>query len=176
MPDPLDIHVDLGAGDGGFLRDRAKRLPDTCFLGVERLLGRARKIARRSWRADLRNVRVARIEVSYAVKWLFPPASVSSITILFPDPWPKRRHHGNRLIQPGFMEDCRRCLRPDGWLAIKTDDEPYFDHVRRVLEVCQGFKPWDVDVAELLPEKTDFERDFEKEGRSFYFAALKAAV
>lgn len=167
---PPTIHVDLGAGDGGFIRARAQNHPNTYFLAVERLLGRVRKIARHS----LKNIKVLRIEASYAVQYLFPPRSVTSITILFPDPWPKRRHHPNRLIQLPFLDQCARCLRTDGWLGIKTDDASYFEHIQKQLSACKNLKLWiDADSSILLPEPTDFEKDFLKAKRPIYFAAAR---
>lgn len=168
------IHVDLGAGDGGFLRARARNHPGTDFLGVERLLGRVRKIARGAFRENLGNLRALRIEVGYAVEYLFPPDSIDAITILFPDPWPKRRHHKHRLIQPAFLEACGRALRPTGWLAIKTDDPNYFEQINEALAGCAGLQPWHgAEAAALLPEVTDFERDFVREARPIYFLAAR---
>ncbi len=173
-PKPKAIHIDLGAGDGGFVLARAKNHPDTSFLAVERLLGRARKIVRRTSREGLENLRVLRVEARYAVEYLFQPHSISSMTILFPDPWPKRRHQGNRLIQKPFLEQCARCLAPDGWIGIKTDDEAYFAQILKALDDCQGLKRWqDADSKILLPETTDFEHDFLKAGRSIYFVAAR---
>jgi tRNA (guanine-N7-)-methyltransferase len=168
------IHIDLGAGDGGFILQRAKRLPNVSFLAVERLLGRARKIAKKSAREGLPNIRVLRIEATYAVERLFPPSSVDSITILFPDPWPKRRHHKNRLIQLPFLVLCSKVLKPKGWLAIKTDNQNYFQYISETLSICPHFKPWlEANPEQLLPELTDFEKDFLKEGRPIHFIAAK---
>lgn len=168
------IHVDLGAGDGGFIRTRAVNHPDTYFLAVERLLGRVRKISRLSLQKELRNLRVLRMEASYAVEYLFPPQSITSITILFPDPWPKRRHQNNRLVQKSFLERCTRCLKPDGWIGMKTDDHSYFQQMIKAIDTCPGLQSWnDVDPKVLLPELTDFEKDFLKEGRQIYFLAAK---
>jgi len=166
------IHADLGAGDGGFVCQRARNHPKTNFLAVERLLGRARKIARRARRERLPNVRVVRIEASYAVEHLFSASSVRSMTILFPDPWPKRRHHKNRLIQRPFLEHCAACLEPGGWLAIKTDDASYLEQINMAFSECKGLKRWMEARSEtLIPETTDFEREFLKENRPIYFVA-----
>ncbi len=173
---PESIHVDIGAGDGGFVCQRARNHPEMNFLAVERLLGRARKIARRALREQLAHVRVARIEAAYAVERLFPASSIHTMTILFPDPWPKRRHHKNRLIQRSFLERCATCLRADGWLAIKTDDASYFEQISDALAECKGLKRWqDVQPEILLPETTDFEREFLKEKRSVWFVAARRA-
>ncbi|NUN92145.1 MAG: tRNA (guanosine(46)-N7)-methyltransferase TrmB [Verrucomicrobiae bacterium] len=171
---PARVEVDLGAGDGGFVAERARRHPACAFLAVERLLGRTRKIARRAARLDLANVRVLRIEASYAVERLLPPHSVDAITVLFPDPWPKRRHHKNRLLQTSLLDACARALKPNGWIAIKTDDSAYFAHIRAAAAASPLLQLWNDATAEtLLPEITDFERDFLKEGRPIHFLALR---
>jgi tRNA (guanine-N7-)-methyltransferase len=174
MSQDSPVHLDLGAGDGGFICARAKKHPEVRFLAIERLLGRVRKICKKAYRENIKNVRVLRIEGAYAVEHLFPKHSLDSITILFPDPWPKRRHHPQRLIQTSFLKHCASCLKPDGWLGIKTDDAPYFEHIQKVLSQSQEWVPWkEADAANLLPEKTDFETDFLKEGRTIHFVALR---
>ncbi len=144
------------------------------FLAVERLLGRSRKIARRACREQLANVRVVRIEAAYAVERLFPAGSVSAMTILFPDPWPKRRHHKNRLIQRSFLKSCAGCLQADGWLAIKTDDAAYFEQIEEALAECKPLERWkEIQAQNLIPETTDFEREFLKEQRPVHFVAAR---
>lgn len=173
---PTKIHVDLGAGDGGFIRDRALKNPDTSFLAVERLLGRARKISRRAARAGLTNVRILRIEAAYAVECLFPASSVHSMTILFPDPWPKRKHWKNRLIQSAFLDLCAGCLAPGGWIAMKTDHAAYAEHMIEALAGSTRLKRWEGPEAEgLLSESTDFEEEFRKEGRAFHLLVARRA-
>jgi tRNA (guanine-N7-)-methyltransferase len=84
------LQVDLGCGDGSFLCALAQRNPDQNFLGIERLLGRIRSAARKA--AMVGNVRLLRMESSYAVRYLLPAGLVETFYLLFPDPWPKRRH------------------------------------------------------------------------------------
>src|SRR4051794_9840264 len=95
---PQPLEVELGAGDGSFLVEWAKQNPQHNFLGIERLLGRIRKIERKAVRAGLHNLRVMRIEASYFMEYLLPEKSVSSLHVYFPDPWPKRKHWKNRLV------------------------------------------------------------------------------
>src|SRR6201996_9154081 len=97
------VELDLGAGDGGFAIAYAQQHPGINLLAVERLLGRVRKIEKRAARAGLTNVRVLRLEFGYTVKYLLPPDSVSVAHIMFPDPWPKRRHWDRRAVQAGFV-------------------------------------------------------------------------
>src|SRR5688572_3512508 len=95
--DDHPVEVDLGSGDGGFLLAYATTHRDRNFIGVERLLGRLRKIDRKGRRAGLEHIRLIRLEAAYLVQYLLPPASIAAMHIYFPDPWPKRRHWPRRL-------------------------------------------------------------------------------
>ena len=121
------LEVDLGCGDGSFLVEMARHFPERRFLGVERLLGRVRKVCRKLQRAGLENARVLRLESRYTVEWLLPGDSVSRLHLLCPDPWPKARHHRRRLLQPEFLAAVARVLEPGGEFLFKTDNEEYFE-------------------------------------------------
>jgi tRNA (guanine-N7-)-methyltransferase len=153
------LEVDVGCGDGSFLVEVARRFPERNFLGIERLLGRVRKTCRKAARLALDNVRVLRLEASYAVRYMLPPESVSVFHVGFPDPWPKRRHHQRRLINDAFLDTVRAALRPGGELRVSTDDAPYFEHIRRVVSQRADFAetPWPDNPN--YP-KTDFEKQF----------------
>src|SRR2546427_997705 len=113
------LHVDLGCGDGSFLCALAQRLPDKNFLGIERLSGRVRSSARKA--ASLDNVRLLQMESSYAVRYLLPAGSVETFYLLFPDPWPKRRHHRRRIVTPDFLGYVHTALKVNGGIYIATD-------------------------------------------------------
>lgn len=162
------IEVDLGCGDGEFLSQLAKSFPDRNFLGVERLKGRARKAARKLARAGLTNARVLRIESGYAVQWLFPPESVAAAHILFPDPWPKRRHWRRRLMKAELVAALHRALVPCGEVHFATDSEEYF---------CQTlplFGPGWLRVEPLQRRgqewRTEFERAYASAGKPIHRA------
>src|SRR5271154_6441809 len=108
------IELDLGAGDGGFALSYAQQHPEVNLLAVERLLGRVRKIEKRAVRAGLTNLRVLRLQFGYTVKYLLPNANVAIAHIMFPDPWPKRRHWPRRLMQPEFVRALAAALKPGG--------------------------------------------------------------
>ena len=121
------LHVDLGCGDGSFLAALAARLPDTNFLGIERLAGRVEKACRKTSMLD--NVRVLLAETSHALRYLLPGASVEEFYLLFPDPWPKRRHQQHRIVTPDFLNSIHTALEEGGVLRIATDQLDYFQQI-----------------------------------------------
>lgn len=160
--------VDLGCGDGGFLLQMAEHYPETRFLGVERLLGRIRKVCNESERRGLDNVRGLRIESRYFLEWLMEPGCISRLHYLFPDPWPKEKHHKNRLFQDSFIPVLHRALAPDGELLFKTDYEEYFEWCCERLNASPLFAQaaWD---APFYP-KTDFQKQWEAMGKPIFAA------
>lgn len=158
------VEVELGAGDGGFILEQAARHPERNFFALERLLGRARKIAKRGTERGRANLKVLRLESSYFVERLCPADSVAVVHIMFPDPWPKKRHHKHRLIQPEFLLKLTRVLAPGGEVRFTTDHEDYFAWAMEHWHAAPGWKnggEW--DAAGDPP--TDFERLFREEGR-----------
>ncbi|HBJ84821.1 MAG TPA: tRNA (guanosine(46)-N7)-methyltransferase TrmB [Verrucomicrobiales bacterium] len=122
------LEIDLGCGDGTFITGMAARHPERDYLGVERMLGRVDKTARKIERMQLPNARIMRLESAYTVAWLLPKASVSRLHLLCPDPWPKKKHTARRLVnQAEFLDGLTRILVPGGEFLLKTDDQPYFE-------------------------------------------------
>ena len=103
------LHVDLGCGDGSFVCALAQRLAEKNLLGIERLLGRIRSSAHKA--AGLSNVRLLQMESSYAVRYLLSAGSVETFYLLFPDPWPKRRHQRRRIVTPDFLRSIHTALK-----------------------------------------------------------------
>jgi tRNA (guanine-N7-)-methyltransferase len=167
---PFDI--DLGSGEGSFIRAMAARHPERNFLGIERLLGRVRKVCRAIAREGLTNARIVRIENAYALRYLLPLGTVSVAHVGFPDPWPKRYHQRRRLIQDGFMEALHGILIDGGELRVKTDDLPYFQWMEKVFVRAKGYEQLDWPDDPDYPI-TDFERRFVAQGLPIYRARLR---
>jgi tRNA (guanine-N7-)-methyltransferase len=128
----------------------AQRTPAKDFLGIERLLNRVRISARKA--AALDNVRVLRVESSYAVRYLLPAESVERFYLLFPDPWPKRRHYQRRIVTPEFLSSIHAALQKNGTVYIATDDVDYSGKIKAVAESDPGFAISDDDV-DLPPSR-----------------------
>ena len=133
-------------------------------------LGRIRKLDRKGRRAGLTNLRGVQIESSYFLQYLLPPHSASALHVYFPDPWPKKRHRKNRLINERFPEIACAALMPGGFVYLRTDDEDYFNQMTEVFRTDAKFQKMEtpLELAELL---TDFEQEFRRRG----IKALRAA-
>jgi len=139
----------------------AEKNPEHDFLGIERLAGRVRSACRRIERARLRNARVLRIEISYVVERLLPPNSVAAFHLMFPDPWPKRRHAPRRLVSEDFIASMHRALRADGSVRISTDDSAYFGQIKQLVSQSALYV---VDSAHPSFAVSKFEKRFTHEG------------
>lgn len=163
------LQVDLGCGDGSFLSALAQGAPEKNFLGIERLAGRVEKACRKA--AKVENMRVLHLEISYAVEHLLPAHSVAVFHLMFPDPWPKRRHHRRRLVTPAFLNSIHAALEENGVVRIATDQSDYFETIRRLGECHSGFRVVDPNDLDLPPTK--FERTFRDQAATIYRLALR---
>lgn len=163
FPVAQPLEIELGCGDASFLVDYASRHPRHNFIGVERLLGRIRKLDRKGRRAGLTNLRGVRIECGYFLEWLLPPGSAHVLHVYFPDPWPKKKHARHRLINERFPVLARAALSPGGLVYLRTDDADYFKQMTDVFAGRREFEPTETP-ADLAALPTDFEREFTERG------------
>ncbi len=175
FPDPSrPLELDVGCGDGTFLLQMAAHYPERDFLGIERLSGRIRKICKRAARAGLTNVRVLHLESAYTLAWLLPPACASRVHLLFPDPWPKKRHAFHRFVHPENLAGLHRVLLPGAPLLFKTDHPDYFTEATAVVDNSPLFQrlPW-LPPHEFYPI-TDFEQQWLDQGKPIQSARWEA--
>jgi tRNA (guanine-N7-)-methyltransferase len=172
------LQVDLGCGDGSFISALAEQMPDKNFLGIERLLGRIRSAARRA--APVGNVRLLRMESSYAVRYLLPAGSVETFYLLFPDPWPKRRHWRRRIVTGEFLRAICQALAENGRFLIATDHLNYFEKIEEIARANPDFTvaspraadPFDLRSGQVLP-LTKFAQQFRAQGSAIHCLELR---
>jgi len=170
------LEIDLGSGDGTFLVEMARQHPERDFLGVERLGGRVLKTAKKIKRAGLQNARVLQLESAYTVGWLLPALSISRLHLLCPDPWPKKRHHKNRLVNNvEFLNGLERILVPGGEFLLKTDHEDFFHNAIESLSQRSAFERLDWPDDAFFYPQTDFEKHWLSQGLSIYRAQWRRA-
>jgi tRNA (guanine-N7-)-methyltransferase len=163
------LQVDLGCGDGSFLCELAEQFPEKNFLGIERLTKRVEKLRRKAEKID--NVRVLGTDTLFAVGYLLPENSVETFYLLFPDPWPKRRHQERRIFTDDFLDAIAAGLEQNGVLRIATDQLDYFHWIERLSCAHPEFEVVDLDGV-ILP-LTKFERKFREQDMPIYQLTLR---
>ena len=165
------LHVDLGCGDGSFLCEMAEQFPKRNFLGVERLTKRVEKVRRKA--EKLENVRVLRADTLFAVRYLLPESSVETFYLLFPDPWPKRRHQFRRIFTRDFLDVIAAALEKQGVLRVATDQLEYFRQIERLSRADPQFQIVSQSSTDGVLPVTKFERKFREQGLPIYRLTLR---
>ena len=130
MPEAEAVWLEIGFGGGEHLAEQAVRHPATLLLGAEPFLNGAASALRHIDDRALANVRL-HVGDARELLAVLPSSGLDRIFILFPDPWPKARHHKRRLVQPDLVEDLVRVLAPGGRLRFATD---WADYANSALE------------------------------------------
>ena len=131
--------LDIGFGDGDALATSAANFPALDYLGVEVHEPGVGHLLLLLEQAALTNVRVIVRDGAEVLPQLLPDASFAAVNLFFPDPWPKKRHHKRRLVQPPFVAELARVLERGGLLHIATDWADYARHTREVVEQSPRF-------------------------------------
>ena len=165
------LHVDLGCGDGSFLCEMAQQFPKTNFLGIERLTKRVEKV--RSKTEKIENVRVLRADSLFAIRCLLPKNSIETFYLLFPDPWPKRRHQFRRIFTRDFLEAIAAALEEHGVLCVATDQLDYFHQIERLSRAHLQFQASAPSPEAVVLPVTKFERKFREQDAPIYRLTLR---
>lgn len=128
--------VEIGFGNGDNLLALAQLHPERDHLGIEVHRAGVGRLLLGADAAALTNLKVICHDAVEVLTRQLPERSIEEMLILFPDPWPKKRHHKRRLIQPGFVALAASRLSPGGVLRLATDWEPYAHHMMEVLSAC----------------------------------------
>ena len=126
--------LEIGSGMGETTARIAQERPDADFIAVEVHGPGVGSLLKRIDEAGLKNLRVIRHDALEVLEKMIPDGALAGIHLFFPDPWPKKRHHKRRLVQPGFAALAARKLAPGGTLHAATDWMDYAVHMAGVLD------------------------------------------
>lgn len=186
-PQPLDLRalnaraapctIEIGFGNGDNLLRLAAAQPERDFLGIEVHRAGIGRLLLALEAQQLRNVRIVCHDAVEVLAAQVPPLSVQEILILFPDPWPKKRHHKRRLLQAAFVALAASRLAPGGQLRLATDWEPYAQHMLETLNASAALENLAPDGG-FVPrpgerEPTRFERRGERLGHEVWDLAYR---
>jgi tRNA (guanine-N7-)-methyltransferase len=171
-PEPLDLDaafgraapkvLEIGFGMGDSTATIAASRPGTDYLGVEVHTPGVGALLKRIGEGRLTNLRIVQHDAVEVLDHMLADASLDGIHIFFPDPWPKKKHHKRRLIQPAFVAKLASKLKPGGYLHLATDWQHYAE---QMLEVLAGEPALANTVADYAP-RPDYRplTKFEKRG------------
>ncbi len=171
FPGPGPLHLEIGFGDGRYTARLAAERPEDRFVGFEISGASLLRAVRRLQRERLDNVRLLKVGAQFGLRNLFGPASLASITVNFPDPWPKERHHKHRLLTSGFYALAATRLRPGGWIQLATDHDEYFAYACAEAESLGLFE---VVAAEAPPAvfETKYALKWRGQGKRLHFVSF----
>jgi len=132
--------LEIGFGMGDALAEMAAAHPEQDYLGVEVHRPGVGSLLLKLDDLGLSNVRVSCADAVQMLRDCLADDAIDAVHIFFPDPWPKKRHHKRRLVQPAFVELLRRKLKRGGRLHLATDWEDYAQHMLEVLETTAGLR------------------------------------
>jgi tRNA (guanine-N7-)-methyltransferase len=150
---------EVGCGHGHFLTAYAAAHPEKLCLGVDLASERIARAEKKRQRALLANLHFIRADARLFLEALPSTALISELFILFPDPWPKSRHHKHRVLQPRFLELVAAHTAPGCRLYFRTDHAPYFADAQAIVRASAQ---WEL-VAEPWP--FEFETVFQRRAR-----------
>ncbi|MBZ0227855.1 MAG: tRNA (guanosine(46)-N7)-methyltransferase TrmB [Bauldia sp.] len=147
LPVPVtDVRLEIGFGGGEHLIHEAKAAPSVGFIGVEPFLAGMAKAVAAVDEADLKNLRLFDGDAARLLDWL-PPASLARVDLLYPDPWPKRRHWKRRFVGPANLDRLARVLKPGGLFRFVSDIDSYVEWTLLHLQRRSDFA-WTAEKAD----------------------------
>ncbi len=133
---PGPVVIEIGFGNGESLAQQAADEQAVDFFGIEvhppgvgHLLITIRQL-------DLKNIRISRHDAVEVLRDQVPDDSLAGVNLFFPDPWPKKRHHKRRIVQPDFVAMVVKKLQAGAFFHLATDWEPYAEHMLATLDCC----------------------------------------
>lgn len=152
-----EIVWEVGCGHGHFLEAYAKAHPDRMCIGIDIESDRVTRARRKRDRAGLTNLHFLRAEARLFLETLPPEVVFKSVFVIFPDPWPKLRHHKHRLMQPDFLSAVADRMSSQGRLYFRTDDSDYFAWTEQLINEHPRWRavaqPWEFDHVTVFQSR-----------------------
>jgi tRNA (guanine-N7-)-methyltransferase len=164
------VEIEIGAGKGEFIIERAAEFPERDFIAVELSGTITHVLAVRCGRTGLENLRVARMDARTLVNLMLPDASIAAFHIYFPDPGPKERHVKHRLFTPTLAASLFRTVEPGALAYVATDVRSYAGEIFAMLEAA-GF----IRALEAAPgaDRTGFARKYVAAGKPVFSGSFR---
>jgi tRNA (guanine-N7-)-methyltransferase len=155
---------EVGSGHGHFLTAYAAAHPEKTCIGIDLASDRVERARRKRDRARLPNLHFLRAEARLFLQSLPPGAQISEVFILFPDPWPKLRHHKHRVLQPEFLTELAGHATADCRLYFRTDYRDYFAEARAVIIHSVHWRlleaPWPFEFETVFQARAERHESF----------------
>lgn len=172
-----DIYLELGCGKGQFLTKQALLHREAGFIGIEGQDSVILRALEKTGQEEITNIRFVHLFV-HDVGELFAEGELAGIYLNFSDPWPKKRHMKRRLTYGKYLKQYRQVIRPDGFMAVKTDNDQLFDftleEIQRVgLEIAeQSFNLHDSSLS-AKEVTTEYEDRFQAAGKPIHYVKIR---
>jgi tRNA (guanine-N7-)-methyltransferase len=154
------LTLEIGCGHGHYLTAYAVAHPETFCLGIDLLKDRIARATRKRDRARVQNLAFLEAEATELLAVLPADVALAEIFILFPDPWPKRRHHKNRILQPEFLSTLAARSSPGARLLFRTDYAPYYTDAHRTVARHHAWalapgEPWPFELETVFQSRAE---------------------
>ena len=154
----LPLTLEIGSGHGHFLTAYAQAHPDRFCIGIDLIGDRLERSRRKSDRAGLKNIAWLHADVRLFLEALPAETRLAEVFLLFSDPWPKRRHWKNRVLQPEFLTALAARAGEDARLCFRTDHAPYFAQAKEFTSQHPDWtlapdEPWPFELATVFQQR-----------------------
>ncbi len=157
FPTPREFVCEFGCGHGHFLVAYAQSHPATLCVGLDIESDRIERAKRKQERAKAAHLHFLQADARLFLEILPTEATFSDVYILFPDPWPKKRHHKHRLIQSVFLEKIRQHATNTTRIFFRTDYSSYFEDAREIFARHHGWQlvdePWPFEYETVFQSR-----------------------
>ncbi|OJX10919.1 MAG: tRNA (guanosine(46)-N7)-methyltransferase TrmB [Caedibacter sp. 37-49] len=139
FPGIQEVWLEIGFGGGEHLAALAEKNPEVGFIGAEAFINGVASFLQYRSEMNLTNVRLFANDVRLLLQQL-PENSITKIFILFPDPWPKKKHHKRRIVNPKVAQELCRVLKKGGEIRLASDVPEYIEHMKHIFQLVPEFK------------------------------------